>query len=450
MLAFLLIDETPPPPDAKSGAAAHAPLGRSGKSLNRKLQIVRLAVRKHRNRPRRTVKGMRMAVQPIPFVDIAAQHRALRAQLDAAIRGVLDGGAFILGPDVAAFEQAFAAYCGTRHCVGVSSGTSALRLALAALDIGAGDEVIVPANTFIASALSVSQTGATPVLVDVDDTYLMNAAAVEAAITARTKAIMPVHLFGRMADMEPLLALAQRHDLSVVEDACQAHGAIRGGRRAGSYGRINAFSFYPGKNLGACGDAGAVTTDDDELADRVRVARDIGQRRKYEHVVKGDNCRLDTLQAALLLVKLDHLEAWNASRIAAARAYDERLRAAGFDVPARPKDGSDVYHLYAIEADDRDGLRAALASQGIESGIHYPTPIHLQPAYADLGLRAGAFPRTEAAAARLLSLPMFPSITDEQISLVVEVLAGRRTGTPVRFDAPAWAVGPLPASVSET
>jgi dTDP-4-amino-4,6-dideoxygalactose transaminase len=367
-----------------------------------------------------------MVADLIPFVDLQAQHASLRSELDAALRRVIDRGDFILGADVDAFETEFAAYCGARHCIGVSSGTSALRLALAAAGVGPGDEVILPANTYIASALAVSSVGATPVLVDVDATYMLTLQSVAAALTSRTKAVMPVHLYGRLNDIERLVDFATAHGLRVIEDACQAHGAQRMGRRAGTFGLAGCFSFYPGKNLGACGDGGAVITDDAAFAQEIRLRRDFGQQRKYEHLIKGDNCRLDTLQAAILLVKLPHLDEWNALRIRAATQYDEQFSARGLQVPARARDGSDVYHLYVVEVDGRDALREGLEAEGIQTGIHYPTPIHRQPAYADLGLGAGAFPRSEAAAARLLSLPMFPHLRPADITRVVEAVASLR------------------------
>jgi dTDP-4-amino-4,6-dideoxygalactose transaminase len=363
-----------------------------------------------------------MAADPIPFVDLRAQHASLRAELDAALRRVLDRGDFILGADVDAFEAEFAAYCGARHCIGVSSGTSALRLALEAAGVGPGDEVILPANTYIASALAVSSVGATPVLVDVEATYGLTVEGAASALTPRTRAIMPVHLYGRLGDIERLVDFASARGVRVIEDACQAHGARRMGRHAGTFGLAGCFSFYPGKNLGACGDGGAVITDDAEFAREIRLLRDFGQRRKSEHLIKGDNCRLDTLQAAILRVKLPHLDEWNACRIRAASQYDEQFTARGLEVPARRRDGSDVYHLYVVEVDGRDALREELEADGIETGIHYPTPIHRQPAYADLALGVGAFPRSEAAAARLLSLPMFPQLRPTDISRVVEAV----------------------------
>jgi dTDP-4-amino-4,6-dideoxygalactose transaminase len=355
----------------------------------------------------------------VPFVDLNSQHRALRSEITAAINSVLDTGAFILGPDVSAFEDEFARFCDAAHCVGVESGTAALKLALQALGIGPGDEVILPVNTYIATALAVSHSGATPVLVDNDESYLIDVSQLESAISPRTKAIVPVHLYGQAVRMQPIVALARKRGLKVIEDAAQAHGALCEGRRAGSIGDVGCFSFYPGKNLGALGDAGALVTNDARLADSSRLLRDFGQRKKYEHLVKGDNCRLDTLQAAVLRVKLRHLSAWNDARRNAASHYDRMLKQIGVQPPARIGGLSDVYHLYVIELAERNRAQARLLEGGIQTGIHYPLPIHLQPAYADLGIGVGAFPRAEASAPRLLSLPMFPELTVKQIERVV-------------------------------
>lgn len=358
-------------------------------------------------------------METVPFVDLKAQYARVKPEVQAAMDNVLDTGAFILGPDVAAFEEEFARYCGVKYSVGVESGTAALRVALQALGIGPGDEVILPANTYIASALAVSQVGAKVVFVDMDETYLIDAARIEAAITPRTKAIMPVHLYGRAVPWEPIVGIAQAHGLRIVEDASQAHGALAGGRRVGSFGDVGCFSFYPGKNLGAYGDAGAVVTDDARIADAVRLERDFGQRYKYEHLVKGDNCRLDSIQAAVLRVKLRYLDDWNANRRAIAMRYDNMLKSIGVEPPARTRSFDDVYHLYVVELGERDRARDLLSGLGIQTGIHYPVPIHLQPAYRDLGLARGSFPKTEAAASQLLSLPMFPELTEAQIERVV-------------------------------
>lgn len=359
----------------------------------------------------------------VPFVDLKAQFRALRSELLPRMTQVMEDASFILGPDVAAFEENFARYVGVEHCVGVESGTAALQFALEVLGIGPGDDVIVPANTYIASALAVSAAGARPVLVDVDANYLIDPALLENALTPQTKAIMPVHLYGQVVPMEPILEFARRHGIFVVEDACQAHGARWNGRRAGSFGDVAAFSFYPGKNLGAYGDAGAIVTSDAALADRLRLLRDFGQRKKYEHLIKGGNCRLDSIQAAVLDVKLRHLDEWNEARRRHASAYDARLSKIGIKAPARLAREAHVYHLYVIEVEHRDRVAEALRERGIATGIHYPIPIHLQPAYAELRLGRGSFRQTERSAERILSLPMFPELTDEQIDLVAAALA---------------------------
>jgi dTDP-4-amino-4,6-dideoxygalactose transaminase len=359
----------------------------------------------------------------VPFVDLKAQFRALRAEILPRINQVMEDATFVLGPDVAAFEENFAAYVGVEHCVGVESGTAALQFALDVLGIGAGDDVIVPANTYIASALAVSAVGARPVLVDADSNYLIDPALLDAALTPRTKAIMPVHLYGQVVPMEPIMEFARRHELFVIEDACQAHGARWNGRGAGSFGDVAAFSFYPGKNLGAYGDGGAIVTSDAALAQRLRLMRDFGQRKKYEHLIKGGNCRLDSIQAAVLDVKLRRLDAWNEARRRHAAAYDARLAKIGIKPPVRLAEESHVYHLYVIEVEHRERVATVLRERGIATGIHYPIPIHLQPAYAELGLSRGAFPRTERSAERVLSLPMFPELTGEQIELVADALA---------------------------
>jgi dTDP-4-amino-4,6-dideoxygalactose transaminase len=359
----------------------------------------------------------------VPFVDLKAQFRALREEVLPRVTSVMENGSFILGPDVARFEERFAAYVGTRYCIGVESGTAALQLALEALDVGPGDEVIMPANTYIASAIAVSAAGAGPVLVDIDPTYLIDAELLERALTPRTKAIMPVHLYGQAVPMDAIAEFARRHGLIVIEDACQAHGARWNGRRVGSFGQAGCFSFYPGKNLGAYGDGGAIVTDDAELVERLRLLRDFGQRKKYEHLVKAGNCRLDSIQAAVLDVKLSHLDAWNEARRRHADFYDARFAKLGVKTPLRTSDEGHVYHLYVVEVEHRDRAIATLQERGVASGIHYPVPVHLQPAYADLGLGPGAFPRTEACAQRILSLPMFPELTEEQMELVVGALA---------------------------
>jgi dTDP-4-amino-4,6-dideoxygalactose transaminase len=360
----------------------------------------------------------------VPFADLGSLHEPIRAEIDAAIAGVIDTNAYILGPDVEAFETEFAAYCEAGHCVGVASGTAALELAFEALELGPGDEVIVPANTFVATVMPLLHRGVTPVLVDCDpDTALVDVDAAAAAVSERTRAIVPVHLYGQPADMGPLLDLAAAHDLVVVEDAAQAHGARYAGRRIGSFGRATCFSFYPGKNLGALGDGGAVVTGDADLAERIRLLRDLGQARKYEHVVAGHNERLDTLQAAVLRVKLRHLDAWNDERRRAAADYAQALEDLPVSLPETALDREHVWHLYAIRCAHRDEVRAALDSAGIGTGIHYPVPVHLHVAFAALGHTRGSFPVAEAWSREQLSLPMFPGLDRDRVDVVADRLA---------------------------
>ncbi len=366
----------------------------------------------------------------IPLVDLASQHAEIADELRPALERVFATTAFVGGPDVTAFEQAYAAYVESAHCVGVANGTDALELALRALDVGPGDEVVLPANTFIATAEAVSNVGATPVLVDVDEDHLLiDPALVERAITDRTKAIVPVHLFGQTAFVEQLEQLAAAAGVPIVEDAAQAQGARRRGRAAGSLGVLAATSFYPGKNLGAAGDAGAVTTDDPELADRVRITAAHGSPSKYVHDVVGRNSRLDAVQAVYLSAKLTRLEKWNQLRRDAAARYDELL--APLEQVRRPQSArgnDDVWHLYVVRVDDRDRVLAALAADGIGVGIHYPTPVHLTGAYAHLGLGAGSFPVAEEAARRILSLPMFPHLRIDQQERVADALGKALAG----------------------
>lgn len=359
----------------------------------------------------------------IPFVDLPAQHAAISAEIDEAVSRVMRDADFILGREVDLFEREFAAFCQADYGVGVDSGTSAIELALRAHAIGPGDEVITVANSFIATAFAISSTGATPVLVDADPrTYTIDANLIERAVSSRTKAIVPVHLYGHPSDMDPILDIARRRGLVVIEDACQAHGARYKGRRVGSLGHAAAFSFYPTKNLGACGDGGLVVTSDLEVADAVRRLRNYGQRRKYHHDVRGFNCRLDTLQAAILRVKLKHLEVWNAARRQRARLYGEGLAGCPVALPEEAGYAQSVYHLYVIRAEDRDGLAARLSDRGIATGIHYPVPIPLQPAYRDLGYREGDFPVSDRYARQILSLPMCAELTPEQVGYVAETL----------------------------
>jgi dTDP-4-amino-4,6-dideoxygalactose transaminase len=360
----------------------------------------------------------------VPFLDLRAQHDPLRAELLTAIGEVIDRSAFAGGPMVAKLEEDFAAYCQTRAAVGVGSGTEALWLTLLAQGIGRGDEVITVPNTFMATAEAISWCGATPVFVDIDEqTYTLDTRQLEHAITPRTKAVIPVHLFGQMADMDPIMEIARRHRLMVIEDACQAHGAEYKGRRAGSIGHAGCFSFYPGKNLGAWGEAGAVVTNDRALAAKIRILRDHGQETKYHHSCIGWNARMDGIQAAVLRVKLKGLDRGNAARRAHARRYEELL--AGLDdltLPLAAEYGVPIYHLYVVRVPERDRILQALAGRGIACGIHYPTPIHRQDAYRSLGLGPGSFPIAERCAGEILSLPMFPELTPKQIETVAREL----------------------------
>lgn len=363
-------------------------------------------------------------METVPFVDLKAQYRSIADDVQREMARVLESTQFILGDAVSEFERAFATYLGVDHAVGVGSGLDALRLALEALGIGPGDEVIIPANTYIATALAVSAVGATPVLVDCrEDTYQIDPELIEAAISPRTKAIMPVHLYGQSADMDAIAAIAEAHGIEVVEDAAQAHGTRFNGRHSGTYGKVGCFSFYPGKNLGAYGDGGMAVTNDGEVAERLRSLRNYGQRVKYEHVVKGTNSRLDTLQAAVLGVKLPHLDRWNGQRAERAAQYDELLAGIGAVVPIRDPRSTHIYHLYVLRVEHREEVQRRLADRAIQSGIHYPIPIHLQEAYRDLGFAKGAFPVTEYVSDRILSLPMFPELTVDQVERVAGALA---------------------------
>jgi dTDP-4-amino-4,6-dideoxygalactose transaminase len=359
-------------------------------------------------------------IQPqVPFVDLGAQYLSIAREIEQATGNVLRKTDFILGREVQRFEEEFAAFCGAKYAVGVDSGTSAIELALRAHEIGNGDEVITTANSFIATALAISHTGATPVLVDVDSrTYTIDVAEVERAITLRTKAIIPVHLYGQPASMDRVRQIAERHRLIVIEDACQAHGARYNQRRVGSRSHAAAFSFYPGKNLGAYGDGGMVVTDDRQIAERIAMLRNYGQREKYHHLFRGYNRRLDTLQAAVLRVKLKYLDAWNEARRRNATLYSKLLQGSGALLPCEAEGATSVWHLYVIRLPQRDALRDYLAKCGITSAIHYPIPIHLQPAYQDLGYKKGDFPVTEACAETILSLPMYAELTQTQIDLV--------------------------------
>ena len=357
----------------------------------------------------------------IPFVDLKAQFLGIQAEVGPAMDAVLKECDFILGAAVDRFERQFADFVSAKFGVGASNGLDALRLALEVLGIGPGDEVILQANTYIASALAVSAVGARPVLVDCEsDTYNIDPRQIENAVTSRTKAIMPVHLTGQAPDMDAIAAIARRHRLYVVEDAAQAHGTRYKGRACGSLGDVAAFSFYPGKNLGAYGDGGFVSTNSAEMDARLRKLRNYGQERKYLHVEKGGNARLDTLQAAVLEVKLRHREKWNGQRVLHAQRYRNGLAGIGdVRIQSCAEYSTHVYHLFILETDRREELQRWLTDRGIQTGIHYPIPVHMQPAYADLGYQERDFPNAEAAAKRMLSLPMFPELTEEQIDRVV-------------------------------
>lgn len=359
----------------------------------------------------------------VPFVDLRVQYRSLQDEVHTAMERVLAESDFILGRELHVFEEEFAQFCGVRHAVGVDTGLSALELGLRSLGIGPGDEVITAANTFIATASAISFTGARPVLVDIEpETYNLDPNAVEETITNHTKAIMPVHLYGQPADMDPILEIARRHDLFVVEDACQAHGALYKGRRAGSLGDFAAFSFYPAKNLGAYGDGGILVTDDSDVADMVRMLRNYGQREKYHHALLAFNRRLDTLQAAVLRVKLRYLNQWNEQRRRNATLYSERLGEVVLARPVEAAHAKHVYHLYVVRVRDRDALQRYLKAHDVATGIHYPIPIHFQEAYRELGYQVGDFPVTEAYAGQILSLPMYPELTENQIQYVVDCI----------------------------
>lgn len=347
----------------------------------------------------------------IPFLDLGAAYRELKSEIDAAVHRVLDSGWYILGPEVEAFEVEWAAYCGAEHAVGLANGLDALILALRALEIGAGDEVIVPSNTYIATWLAVSAVGARPVPVEPDPaTNNIDPARIAAAITSATRAILPVHLYGQPADLDPILALARQHGLAVIEDAAQAHGARYKGQRIGAHGDVVCWSFYPGKNLGALGDAGAVTTNRADLADRIRVLRNYGSRVKYVNEMQGVNSRLDPIQAAVLRAKLPHLDAWTDRRRAIAAAYAEGLKDSGLILPHVPDWADPAWHLYVVRTRDRDGLQKRLAAAGVGTLIHYPIPPHMQAAYADLGLAPEALPLARQLAGEVLSLPMGPHL----------------------------------------
>jgi dTDP-4-amino-4,6-dideoxygalactose transaminase len=355
----------------------------------------------------------------IPFLDLKAQYASIKTDIQQAVNHVFETGQFVLGEEVAAFETEFARYVGADHAVAVNTGTSALHLSLLAAGIGPGDEVITVPFTFVATVAAIGYTGAHPVFVDIDPaSFTMDVAQVEAAITPRTKAIVPVHIYGQPADMDPLLAVARKHGLIVIEDACQAHGAEYKGHRVGSLGEFGCFSFYPGKNLGACGEGGMVVTSNPKHAETLRMLRDWGQSKKYHHVLKGYNYRMEGLQGAILRVKLRHLDGWTDRRRSRAVEYNRFLQNSDVERPREMPYARHVYHIYAVRTRDRTELQRTLTSHGVQTGIHYPIPVHLQEAYRDLGYVAGDFPHTERAANEVLSLPMYPELSNNQVELV--------------------------------
>ncbi len=360
----------------------------------------------------------------VPFLDLKTQYQSLRIEINQALQEVMENTAFAGGPFVAQFEKEFAEFCGSEHAIGVGSGTDALWLSLLALGVGEGDEVITVPDTFIATAEAISFCGAKPVFVDVDEkTFNMDPSFIEAAITPKTKAIIPVHLFGQMADMDPIADIARNHGLHIIEDACQAHGALYKGHRAGTMGSMGCFSFYPGKNLGAYGEAGAVITNNADLAERIRVLRDHGQAKKYYHNLIGWNARMDGFQGAVLSVKLKHLNAWNEARRKNAFLYNSLLAGIkGIILPCEADYSKHVYHIYAICVQNRDDFISELGQKEISCGIHYPIPLHLQDAYAFLGYKKDSFPIAERCAGEFVSLPMFPELTEEQIKYVSDAI----------------------------
>jgi dTDP-4-amino-4,6-dideoxygalactose transaminase len=362
-------------------------------------------------------------METVPYLDLRAQYRPLRGEVLMALEEICESTSFVQGPATSEFEAKFAEYCGVEHCVSLNSGTSALHLALRCLDIGPGDEIITVSMTFIATAWAISYTGATPVFLDVDAVRrTLNPDMLEAAITPRTKAIIPVHLYGMPADMDRIMAIAQRHRVPVIEDAAQAHGAKYRGKRVGQFGQIACFSFYPGKNLGAYGEGGALITNNPAIAQRARSLRDHAQRQRYLHDEIGYNYRMDSFQGAVLKIKLKHLDAWNQARMACARDYTDLLKDSSYKVPAHLSDSECVWHCYVIETPERDRFRSALEELGIQTAVHYPLPVHLQKAYAHLGYKSGDLPVTEALCEHCLSLPIYPELSKEKICRVASVL----------------------------
>ena len=361
----------------------------------------------------------------IPYVDLKAQYRSIKPEIDAAVLRVLESSQFILGEEVAAFERAFAPFCGASEAIAVNSGTSALHLALLAAGVGPGDEVITVPFTFVATVSAICYANARPVFVDIDpDYYTLDPSQLEAAITPRTKAIMPVHLYGQAADMDPILEIARRRGITVIEDAAQAHGAEYHGRRCGSMGASAGFSFYPGKNLGAYGEGGAVVSSDPATVSKIRLLRDWGSARRYEHTLKGFNYRMDGIQGAILGVKMKYIESWTNARRSRAAIYARTLADVPMQLPKERPGSRHVYHVYAVRTPERQRIHAALLEQGIHAGIHYPIPVHLQPAHADLGYKKGDFPVAERIAGEVLSLPMFPELSEEQIGEIAATVRG--------------------------
>ena|SRR3989338_3669891 len=359
----------------------------------------------------------------IKFVDLNRQYQSIKTEVDQAIFQVLQRGDFILGQDVTEFEKEFSAYIGTKYSVGVASGYDALTLSLMALGLKPGDEVIAPANTFVATVLGAAHLGARVILVDIDPkTYNLDPNLLEEAITPKTKVILPVHLYGQPCPMDHIINIAHKHNLKVLEDCAQSHGATINGRKTGTFGDIAAFSFYPGKNLGAYGDGGAVVTNDEKLSETIKTLRDVGQSQKYVHSLKGYNSRLDTIQAAVLRVKLRHLDSWNQKRAQVASWYNENLKDSDLILPTQKPTAASVWHLYVIQTDRREQIMNKLKTTDIACGIHYPTPIHLQPCFSDLGYKRGDFPTTERISTKILSLPIFPELEKEEVTRICEVI----------------------------
>jgi len=378
----------------------------------------------------------------IPFLDLRAQYHSIKREIDDAVLNVLESAQYVLGEQVTGFEREFAAYCGAAHGVAVNSGTSALHLAMLAADIGPGHEVITVPFTFVATVAAIRYTGARPVFVDIDPkSYTVDVSRLERAITPRTRAIVPVHLYGQPADMAPILDIAGKHNLPVIEDAAQAHGAKYCSRRVGSLGDMGCFSFYPGKNLGAYGEGGMVVTNNPDFAQRMRMQRDWGAEKKYEHVLPGFNYRMEAFQGAILRVKLRHLDRWTTQRRELASSYSEELKRIGVEPPVEMPYARHVYHVYAIESVHREQLQKHLTALEIQTGIHYPYPVHLTPAHADLGYKRGDFPVAEHAASRVLSLPMYPEMDTEapaQVAAAVRRFPGARPRVRVGEGVPAW------------